>query len=219
MAEAQPNIPPDLREKPRRPVNSDVGPLDTAAQTENDTMKYRECVIFTGAKFLVPENIQRIESLSNGITGATYGWQVRYGEFEPFFGDHSADGSGAEAALAEATQELIRRVHSLDAPTKLKRHTSGSKTNDLPIGISGPAESKKKRRNVSEFNFQVVIPRFGQKPANQKVYIGTENTFTDARYDEALGKAIAMRNKAAAAYQEAATEARRAATPKPKSRK
>jgi len=177
-------------------------------------MKYRECAIFTGATFLVPESIQRIESLSHGTSGATYGWQVRYGEDEPFFGDHSSDGSGAEAALAEATQELIRRVHLLDAPTKLKRNISGSKMNNLPPGISGPSERRNKNRKVSEFSYQVVIPRFGEKPTNKRVYIGTENTYTEARRDEALAKAIAMRNKAADAYQEAATQARRAKTPK-----
>ncbi|MDO8810566.1 MAG: hypothetical protein Q7J38_00865 [Gallionella sp.] len=182
-------------------------------------MKYRECSIFTGATFLVPDNIQRIESQGHGTSGATYGWQVRYGENEPFFGDHTSDGSGAEASLAEATKELIRRVHLFDAPTKLKRNISSTKTNDLPTGISGPQVRIRKNRKVSEYSFQVVIPRFDDKPANKMVYIGTENTFTDARYDEALAKAIAFRNKAAEAYQEAATKARRARTPKHKSRK
>lgn len=64
---------------------------------------------------------------------------------------------------------------------------------------------------MAEYNFGVTIPRFGDKPTNVSVYIGTENTITDERYDEALAKAVAIRKKAEQAYQSAATKAKRAA--------
>ena len=35
------------------------------------SMKYRDVVIFSGQKFKVPQNIQRIDHL------ATHGWQLR----------------------------------------------------------------------------------------------------------------------------------------------
>jgi len=176
-------------------------------------MKFRECTIFTGAIFLVPENIRRNESPSHGTSGASYGWQLNFGGRQPFFADHSSDGSGAESALNEAIEELIRLIHLHDAPTKLRKVINASKMNDLPIGISGPAKSRKANRTVSEYNFQISIPRFGDKPTTKHVYIGTDNTFTDARYDRALAKAIAIRNKAASQYQEAATRAKREGTP------
>ena len=47
-------------------------------------------------------------------------------------------------------------------------------------------------------------------PLARSVYIGTENTYTIERYQEALERAIALREKAEAAYQRAATKERRA---------
>ncbi len=65
---------------------------------------------------------------------------------------------------------------------------------------------------MAEYNFGVTIPRFGDKPTNVNVYIGTENTITDERYDEALAKAVDIRTKAERAYQSAATKAKRVAS-------
>jgi hypothetical protein len=56
----------------------------------------------------------------------------------------------------------------------------------------------------------VLIPRFGQKPRRRTVYIGTENTYTAARFEAALAKAILMRTEAEEAYEIATTRARRA---------
>jgi hypothetical protein len=55
-----------------------------------------------------------------------------------------------------------------------------------------------------------LIPRFGQKPRRRTVYIGTENTYTAARFEAALAKAILMRTEAEEAYEIATTRARRA---------
>ncbi|HZW26327.1 MAG TPA: hypothetical protein VFF26_12655 [Gallionella sp.] len=167
-------------------------------------MKYREVVIFSGHCFQVPEHIQRLDSKN------TRAWQLRYGKWKTF-SDHTTDGSGAGAALAAAVAELQLRIHRLPAPTGLRQEPNASKNSDLPVGVSGPISRTRKGRRVAEYNFGVTIPRFGEKPTNTNVYIGTENTITDERYEEALAKAVDIRKKAERAYQSAATKAKRAA--------
>lgn len=178
-------------------------------------MKYRECVIFSGARFLVPDNIQRIECPASRGRAATYGWQVRYGKDEPFFSDISKDGSGAAAALTAALHELAWRVHTQNAPARLRQRSARNKKSGLPPGISGPIRRRRPERNSVELHFQVVIPRYGTTALNQKVYIATERTLDETRYAAALARAIQMRQRATAAYEAAATAARRARTPLP----
>src|SRR5882762_5208682 len=96
-------------------------------------MKVRDVTIFTGERFEVPQGIQRIDSY------ATHGWQVRYGGTK-LFSDHTPDGSGASAALVQATKELLNRIAKLPAPSRLQRAPSGNKTSDLPVGISGRSD-------------------------------------------------------------------------------
>lgn len=167
-------------------------------------MKYREVVIFSGHCFQAPEHVQRLDSRN------TRAWQLRYGKWTTF-SDHTTDGSGAEAALAAAIEELHKRIDRLPAPTGLRRESNSSKNNDLPVGISGPISHTRKGRRVAEYNFGITIPRYGDKPTNKSVYIGTENTITDERFEEALAKAVDIRKKAERAYQAAATRAKRAA--------
>jgi hypothetical protein len=166
-------------------------------------MKYREVVIFSGHRFRVPEHIQRLDSKN------TRAWQLRYGKWKTF-SDHTTDGSGAATALAAAIEELHKRIDRLPAPTGLRQESSSSKNNALPVGISGPIARTRKGRRVAEYNFGVTIPRFEDKPTNKNVYIGTENTITDERFEVALAKAIDIRKKAEKAYQAAATRAKRA---------
>ena len=167
-------------------------------------MKDREVVIFSGHKFQVPRHIQRLDSKNNCA------WQLRYGKWAPF-SDNTTDGSGAGAALALAIQELHRRINRLPAPTGLRQKTNASKSNDLPVGISGPIGRIRKGRRVTEYNFGVTIPQFESKSTTANVYIGTENTYTDELYDKALSKAIDIRAKAVKAFQVAKTKAKRAA--------
>jgi len=166
-------------------------------------MEYREAVIFTGERFQVPDHIQRIDKKG------THGWQLRYGKWK-MFSDHTADGSGAESALAEATAELIKRVESLQAPSGLRTETAARKQNGLPLGISGPISQTRPGRRVAEYNFGVTVPRFGERPTTKNVYIGTDNTITDERFEEALAKAVDIRAKAVKAFRAAATKTKRA---------
>jgi hypothetical protein len=165
-------------------------------------MKYRDAVIFSGHHFKVPEHIQRLDSRN------THAWQLRYGVWN-IFSDHTNDGSGAKAALALAIEELQKRINRLPAPTGLRTESNSSKSNDLPVGISGPIARTRKNRRAVEYNFGVSIPRFDSKPTTGNVYIGTENTITEERYKQALAKAVDMRAKAVKAYQAAKTKAKR----------
>jgi hypothetical protein len=166
-------------------------------------MKTREVVIFSGHKFQVPQCIQRIDHR------ATHGWQLRYGGTK-LFSDHTTDGSGAALALELATKELLRRIATLPAPTRLQRGPSQNKTSDLPVGISGPVVRVRRGGRVRDCSLAVLIPRFGQPPRRRTIYIGTENTYTVQRFNAALARAIEMRAAAEAAYQQAETRARRA---------
>lgn len=166
-------------------------------------MKFRDVVIFNGQRFTVPQGIQRID------TRATHGWQVRYGGTK-LFSDHTPDGSGAQASLEKAQQELARRIARLPAPSLLQKKPSESKSSDLPVGVSGPIVRQRAGSRVRSCSFSVLLPRHGQAPRCSSVYIGTENTYTVERYQAALEKAVAMRQEAELAYERAATKAKRA---------
>jgi hypothetical protein len=166
-------------------------------------MKTRQVTIFSGARFEVPQGIQRIDH------NATHGWQLRYGGTK-LFSDHSQDGSGAVEALAKATKELLSRIAKLPAPSRLRRSPNENKSTDLPVGISGPIVRQRKGMTVRDCSFSVSLPRFGGPPMRRSVYIGTENTYSVERYHAALAKAIELREKAEKAYQRGATKAKRA---------
>jgi hypothetical protein len=166
-------------------------------------MKFREIVIFSGATFQVPQCVQRIDHR------ATHGWQLRYGGTR-LFSDHTTDGSGAAASLELATRELLKRIAVLPAPSLLQRGPSQNKTSDLPVGISGPIVRTRRKSQVRDCSLSVLIPRFGQKPLRRSIYIGTENTYTPARFKAALARAVELRAAAEAAYDLATTRAKRA---------
>lgn len=168
-------------------------------------MKFREAIICSSERLMVPDHIQRIESKR------TYGWQIRYGSKKgAFFADHSNDGSGAEESLAKATAELIRRIKDLPAPTQLRHKILSRKATRLPLGISGPHERIRKGKGFTEFEFRVSIPRFGKGSTNKNVYIGTNNTVSNRRIKAALQTAIRLRQSAEQSYRVAATAAKRA---------
>jgi len=125
-------------------------------------MKVRDVTIFSGQRFEVPQGIQRIDSR------ATHGWQLRYGGTK-LFSDHTPDGSGASAALAQATRELLHRIARLPAPSRLQRAPSGNKTSDLPVGISGPVVRQRAGSRVRDCSLSVSLPRFGAAAVRRSV--------------------------------------------------
>ena len=167
-------------------------------------MKTRDIVIFSGERFEVPQGIQRIDHR------ATHGWQLRYGGTR-LYSDHTPDGSGASAALAAATRELLGRIARLPAPSKLQRVPSDGKRSDLPVGITGPVVRQRRDSGVRDSSLSVSLPRWGAPAQRSSVYIGTENTYTVAKYKRALAKAIALREHATEIYLRDATRAKRAA--------
>ncbi len=166
-------------------------------------MKFREVVIFSGETYQVPQCIQRIDHR------ATHGWQLRYAGTK-LYSDHSNDGSGAPKALELATRELLKRIATMPAPTRLQRAPSQNKSNNLPVGISGPVVRERRGGSVRDCSLAVLIPRFGESPRRRTIYIGTENTYSAERFEVALARAIEMRSEAEAAYHVAETKARRA---------
>jgi hypothetical protein len=167
-------------------------------------MKTRKITIASGAEFTVPQGIQRIDSAS------THGWQVRY-QGTRFFSDSTADGGSAAKSLAAATRELLKRIATLPAPVVLKRGPSVHKSSGLPPGISGPIVVSRGETRVRSAVLSVLLPRFGSTPMLKSVYIGTENTYTQAKYRVALAEAKSLRAEAVAVYEAAATKARRRA--------
>jgi hypothetical protein len=166
-------------------------------------MKTRDVVIFSGHRFQVPQCIQRIDHRY------THGWQVRYGGTK-MFSDGTNDGSGAAASLDAATRELVRRIATLPTPSKLQPKPSASKESGLPVGISGPLVRMRTGSSTRYASLQVLLPRFGDKPQNKNVYIGSESTYTQERFQEALQRAVDMRHDAEARYREAEAKARKA---------
>jgi hypothetical protein len=150
-------------------------------------MEFRDKKIFTGQVFQVPNHIERVDS--NG----GHAWQVRYGRPWKSFSDGSSDGTGADRALREAIDELAKRINRLPAPTGARLEPLQSKRSGLPVGISGPIARYQKKMKVPYYELQVTWPVVGGKPKNSKVYIGTENTFTDEK--------IAKREKNMKKYQ------------------
>lgn len=166
-------------------------------------MKTRTVTIFSGHTFDVPQSIQRIDHR------ATHGWQLRYGGTK-LYSDHSNDGSGAAVSLQLATKELLKRIAALPAPSLLQRGPSANKSSNLPVGISGPVVRQRRGSALRDCSLAVLIPRFGQKPQRRSIYIGTENTYTVARYRAALKRAIEMRSEAVEAYERETTRDKRA---------
>ncbi len=167
-------------------------------------MKTRTVTIFSGHVFEVPQSIQRIDHR------ATHGWQLRYGGTKLYSDGPPADGTGAAESLRLATKELLKRIAELPAPSLLQRGPSEGKKSQLPVGISGPIVRQRRGSVLRDCSLAVLIPRFGDKPQRKSIYIGTENTYTVTRYKAALKRALEMRKEAVAAYEEAATKAKRA---------
>jgi hypothetical protein len=166
-------------------------------------MKFRTVTIFSGHVFEVPQSVQRIDHR------ATHGWQLRYGGTK-LYSDHSNDGSGAAESLRLATKELLKRIAALPAPSLLQRGPSANKSNNLPVGISGPIVRQRRGSALRDCSLAVLIPRFGQTPQRRSIYIGTENTYTVARFKAALARAVEMRREAEEAYEVATTRDKRA---------
>jgi hypothetical protein len=162
-------------------------------------MKTRKTIIYTGKTFNVPQCIQRIDHR------ATHGWQLRYGGTKMF----SDGAAGAKDSLARATQELCARIAKLPAPSLLQKLPNKNKSNDVPVGVSGPIVGQRRGAKVRYCSFSVSLPQFGGKARCRSVYIGSERTYTIQRHDRALEKAIQIRKKAEQIYRSDATRAKR----------
>lgn len=165
-------------------------------------MKTRKHTIFTGKTFTVPTYIVRLDG------ARSHGWQLRLGPSK-LFSDHSKDGSGAARALREAKAELLKRLAKTPARTGLRQTVSARKGNDLPLGISGPHARTRAGKTGIQYYVQVSYPVFNGKNVNRSVYVATENTLTKDKWDAALAKAVAWRERGVRAFKLASGKARR----------
>lgn len=164
-------------------------------------MKTREITLASGEKFNVPQGIQRLDSKT------TKGWQVRY-QGTKYFPDGEI---GPARALKAAAKELMRRIASLPAPVALKRAPSPRKGSSLPPGISGPILEQRRGTKSQAAILSVLLPRFGTTNLVKKIHIGTPNTYTEARFEAALARALKLRQSSVDRYEADATRARRRA--------
>lgn len=169
-------------------------------------MDYRTISIFNGMQFDVPKHIVRID-----IVGPknTHGWQVRYGKPWKFFSDNSLNGTGAEIALTNATNELIERIATLPAPSYIRQQIANTKSSGLPSGISGPFKRQRKGRNVADYSFQVSLPVHRGRSKTAQIYIATESTITEERVQLAISKSVDLRKKFITKFQNSVTETKR----------
>lgn len=163
-------------------------------------MQFREVTLPSGQRFQVPQGIQRIDSKS------THGWQVRCQGTKLFSDGKPAD---PRQALASAMRELLERVSTLPVNSPLKHGPSAGKSSDLPAGISGPILRVRQGR-VPTAELSVSLPCFGRRVGIKSVYIGSQNTYTEDKYREALAKCIELRASAVERYLQDAEKARRA---------
>ena len=164
-------------------------------------MKTREITLASGEMFTVPQGIQRLDSKT------TKGWQVRY-QGTKYFPDAEV---GPQKSFQAASRELMKRIASLPAPVTLKREPSPKKGSNLPPGISGPILENRGKSKTQAAVLSVLLPRFGTTNLVKKVHIGTPTTYTQARFEAALAKAMRMRQVSVAKYEVEATRARRRA--------
>lgn len=165
-------------------------------------MKTRKHTIFTGKTFTVPTYIVRLDG------ARSHGWQLRLGPWK-MFSDRSNDGSGAARALQEAKAELLKRLAKMPARTGLRTDVSPRKSNGLPLGISGPHARTRTDKAGIQYYVQVTYPVFNGKNVNRSVYVATENTFTEEKWEAALAKAVELREKGVRAFKLASGKARR----------
>ena len=165
--------------------------------TRVEPMKFRKIKLPSGQIFDVPQGIQRIDSQS------THGWQVRCQGTKLFSDGESAN---AQQSLTNAMNELLARMKAMPPLVALQNGPSIHKTSDLPAGISGPIiKFRPGRAPIAELS--VLLPRLGHQAKVKSIYIGSQNTYTAARYLAALAKGIELRKVALDCYEEDAKKA------------
>lgn len=152
-------------------------------------MKQPRKLIIDGLAFSVPPRIQRC-----GMA-----WQVRYRGTKLY-----SDGTeGANASFKAAVRDLRKRYKATppkSSASSVRDKPLSHKTSTLPPGISGPVLARKPGR-APYAEFKVSLPRKGKPNAGTSVYIATESSWCAQRYDDALAKAVRLRDAAVKRFQ------------------
>ena len=144
--------------------------------------------------FMVPRHIQRIDIHEDDKAG-THGWQVRW-DGTKFFSDAANGKRDPEGSLARSERHL-RSIYT--GPRTRLRETE-HKDKKHRTGIAGVqlAYRRRKDRQIAEVYLRVNPPRQGGVP--RSIYVGTENTVTQARMQLALKKARTLRDSMRVEY-------------------
>jgi hypothetical protein len=165
--------------------------------------RLRSIVTPAGEVYICPPMLRRMDQKAK----STVGWIVRgKGGGSTFFSDGKF---GSAYAAYLAALEHLRLIHESERASDASalRRRSGAKASELPYGISGPVVRKDRQYGHLIACLLCRIPIFGKPEKLKWLYIGNENTYTEAKYWAVLERAKAMRARALAEYRRAAREA------------
>ncbi|MES2207269.1 MAG: hypothetical protein V4525_10820 [Pseudomonadota bacterium] len=150
-----------------------------------EKLKVREVQVEGSGVLNVPTHVTRIDIEKTN----THGWQVRFEKPSTFFSDTAYGGA------VESLQEAISFLASIYYPKLVKRPTVENKNKKIPLGIRGVrlVKMKKKNRNTEELYAEAIPMRRGMSA--KRFYIGTSNTATPERMEEAISKAKKCRQR------------------------
>jgi hypothetical protein len=121
--------------------------------------------------------------------GETHGWQVRYQRPHKFFSDSKYDGDPCQSAQAAATllakQYAGPHLHRASVEWASKKDKTG-----YP-GIR-VVHKKQKNKKFSETYIEIVPPQAGL--VQKRIYVGTDNSVSEARMQAAIAQAVATRS-------------------------
>lgn len=161
---------------------------------------FRSCQVPGVGTIKVPPFIYRID------TPNTAGWQIRVWtdrnkEVTEFVSDSHGEEDSKLKSLglaAKRLQELLM-VLPIGDPPGLRIQVSPKKSNEMPVGVSGPKERVRKGR-VPYADFQVACPVYGETMRRRNVYIASMYTYSASKEKAALKKAVQMRKEAIEKY-------------------
>ena len=143
--------------------------------------------------FKCPRHIVRIDKNVPGFAG-THGWQVRYTKPSVFFSDDSVEAGRKSPlhSLADAS-EYLAAVYNGPKTVRTRSKCLSSKKNLIQeVGLRLISRMHK-GRNVMEHYIEVTSLQNDHTP--DRVYVGTDNTLTEARLQAALEKARQLRKR------------------------
>lgn len=143
---------------------------------------------------MVPRHIVRIDIDDPGRAG-THGWQVRYQKPSVFFSDAK---NGKRRSPRTSLRAAIDCLLAIYRGPRRGVHRSERIRKRHPTGVPGVAFVRRRRpdRGFTEYLVRIQLGRHRQAGSvRRQIYLGTENTVSDARVRAALKKARGIREE------------------------